>query len=69
MTKKYIRVALQKALSWAFLLVMGTAGTIFFSRQDCAENGARPFGVAQFQMMFAGIILLCTVIRRKSIQI
>ena len=70
MTDKYIRVAFQKALPWAFLLVMGTAWGLSFSLGKIAvENGAKPFGVAQFQVMFAGIVLLfITVIRRKSIQ-
>ena len=70
MTDKYIRVTLQKALPWAFLLVMGTAWGLSFSLGKIAvENGAKPFGVAQFQAMFAGIVLLfISVIRRKSIQ-
>ena len=70
MTDKYIRAVLQKALPWAFLLVMGTAWGLSFSLGKIAvENGAKPFGVAQFQMMFAGIVLLfITAIRRKSIQ-
>ena len=58
MTKKYIRVAFKKALPWAFLLVMGTAWGLSFSLGKIAvENGAKPFGVAQFQVMFAGIVL------------
>ena len=62
--------ALQKALPWAFLLLMGTAWGLSFSLGKIAvENGAKPFGVAQFQAMFAGVVLLSiTVIRRKSIQ-
>ena len=70
MTDRYIRVALQKVLPWSFLLVMGTAWGLSFSLGKIAvENGAKPFGVAQFQAMFAGIILLfITAIRRKSIQ-
>ena len=70
MTNNYISTALQKALPWAFLLVMGTAWGLSFSLGKLAvENGARPFGVAQFQVMFAGVVLLfITVIRRKSIQ-
>lgn len=70
MTDSYIRSALQKALPWAFLLIMGTAWGLSFSLGKIAvENGAKPFGVAQFQVMFAGIILLfITVIRRKSIR-
>jgi len=69
MTDNYIRAAFQKALPWAFLLVMGTAWGLSFSLGKIAvENGAKPFGVAQFQVMFAGIVLLfITVIRRKSI--
>ena len=70
MTDSYTRAALKKALPWAFLLVMGTAWGLSFSLGKIAvENGAKPFGVAQFQAMFAGIVLLfITVIRRKSIQ-
>ena len=70
MTDNYIRAAFQKALPWAFLLVMGTAWGLSFSLGKIAvENGAKPFGVAQFQVMFAGIVLLfIAVIRRKSIQ-
>ena len=70
MTLNYIRPLLQKTLPWAFLLIMGTAWGLSFSLGKIAvENGAKPFGVAQFQVMFAGIILLfITVIRRKSIR-
>ena len=70
MTDSYTRAALKKALPWAFLLVMGTAWGLSFSLGKIAvENGAKPFGVAQFQAMFAGIVLLfISVIRRKSIQ-
>jgi drug/metabolite transporter (DMT)-like permease len=70
MTDSYARAALKKALPWAFLLVMGTAWGLSFSLGKIAvENGAKPFGVAQFQAMFAGIVLLfISVIRRKSIQ-
>ena len=42
-------------------------GTIFSLGKIAVENGAKPFGVAQFQAMFAGIVLLfISVIRRKS---
>ena len=70
MTNSYARAALKKALPWAFLLVMGTAWGLSFSLGKIAvENGAKPFGVAQFQAMFAGIVLLfISIIRRKSIQ-
>ena len=70
MTDSYTRAALKKALPWAFLLVMGTAWGLSFSLGKIAvENGAKPFGVAQFQAMFAGIVLLfISVIRKKSIQ-
>ena len=70
MTNNYIRTAVQKALPWAFLLVMGAAWGLSFSVGELAVgNGAKPFGVAQFQAMFAGIVLLfITIIRRKSIQ-
>ena len=70
MADKYISAAFQRVLPWAFLLLMGTAWGLSFSLGKIAvENGAKPFGVAQFQAMFAGIVLLfITVIRRKSIQ-
>ena len=70
MTDSHARAALKKALPWAFLLVMGTAWGLSFSLGKIAvENGAKPFGVAQFQAMFAGIVLLfISVIRRKSIK-
>ena len=70
MTDSYARAALKRALPWAFLLVMGTAWGLSFSLGKVAvENGAKPFGVAQFQAMFAGIVLLfISVIRRKSIK-
>ena len=46
-----------------------SVGTIFSLGKLAVENGAKPFGVAQFQVMFAGVVLLfITVIRRKSIQ-
>ena len=68
--QKVYQSSISKALPWAFLLVMGTAWGLSFSLGKIAvENGAKPFGVAQFQVMFAGIVLLfITVIRRKSIQ-
>ncbi len=70
MMDNYIKPALRKALPWAFLLIMGTAWGLSFSLGKIAvENGAKPFGVAQFQFMFAGIVLLfITVIRKKSIR-
>ena len=70
MKKTFVATAFQKALPWAFLLIMGTAWGLSFSLGKIAvENGAKPVGVAQFQVMFAGIVLLfITVIRRKSIQ-
>ena len=69
MTKTFVAAAFQRALPWAFLLIMGTAWGLSFSLGKIAvENGAKPVGVAQFQVMFAGIVLLfITVIRRKSI--
>ena len=69
MTKSFVKAAFQKALPWTFLLIMGTAWGLSFSLGKIAvENGAKPVGVAQFQVMFAGIVLLfITVIRRKSI--
>ncbi|MGB0163108.1 MAG: DMT family transporter [Candidatus Puniceispirillaceae bacterium] len=70
MTKSFVKAAFQKALPWTFLLVMGTAWGLSFSLGKIAvENGAKPFGVAQFQVMFAGIVLLfVNVIRGKSTQ-
>ena len=70
MSDNYIRTTLKKALPWAFLAIMGTAWGLSFSLGKIAvENGAKPFGVAQFQAMFAGIVLLfISVVRRKSIQ-
>ena len=68
MTKSFVKAAFQKALPWTFLLIMGTAWGLSFSLGKIAvENGAKPFGVAQFQVMFAGIVLLfVNVIRGKS---
>ena len=70
MTKSFVKAAFQKALPWTFLLIMGTAWGLSFSLGKIAvENGAKPFGVAQFQVMFAGIVLLfVNVIRGKSTQ-
>ena len=70
MTKSFVKAAFQKALPWSFLLIMGTAWGLSFSLGKIAvENGAKPFGVAQFQVMFAGIVLLfVNVIRGKSTQ-
>ena len=60
----------QNFMPWVFLLSMGTAWGLSFSLAKIAvENGAKPFGIAQFQMMLAGIaLLLITLIRRKSIR-
>ena len=70
MTKSSVKAAFKKVLPWAFLLIMGTAWGLSFSLGKIAvENGAKPFGVAQFQVMFAGIVLLfVTVLRGKSIR-
>ena len=70
MSKSSVKAAFKKALPWAFLLIMGTAWGLSFSLGKIAvENGAKPFGVAQFQVMFAGIVLLfVNVIRGKSTQ-
>ena len=70
MTKIFVAAAFQRALPWAFILIMGTAWGLSFSLGKIAvENGAKPFGVAQFQVMFAGIVLLfVNVIRGKSTQ-
>jgi len=50
---------------------MGTAWGLSFSLGKVAvENGAKPFGVSQFQVIFAGIILLLvTVIRKKPLSV
>tara|TARA_B100001057_G_scaffold466305_1_gene523303 strand:- start:64 stop:969 length:906 start_codon:yes stop_codon:yes gene_type:complete len=61
---------IKKFMPWAFLLSMGTAWGLSFSLAKIAvENGAKPFGIAQFQMMLAGIALLViTLMRKKSIR-
>ena len=52
-------------MPWAFLLFMGTAWGLSFSLGKIAvENGAKPFGISQFQAMFAGIILLIVTLSR-----
>ena len=60
----------KSVIPWIFLLAMGTAWGLSFSLGKIAvENGAEPFGIAQFQMTVASIILLAiTLIRRKSIR-
>ena len=70
MSKSSVKAAFKKALPWAFLLIMGTAWGLSFSLGKIAvENGAKPFGVAQFQVMFAGnVLLFVTVLRGKSIR-
>ena len=70
MKKPQLRQMVKKIMPWAFLLSMGTAWGLSFSLAKIAvENGAKPFGIAQFQMMLAGIALLViTLIRRKSIR-
>lgn len=71
MAQSHFITASKKALPWAFLLFMGTAWGLSFSLGKIAvENGAKPFGVSQFQVMFAGIILLLvTVIRKKPLSV
>lgn len=71
MAQSHFIAASKKALPWAFLLFMGTAWGLSFSLGKIAvENGAKPFGVSQFQVMFAGIILLLvTVIRKKPLSV
>ena len=70
MTLLRLRAVFQKILPWLFLLFMGTAWGLSFSLGKIAvEHGAKPFGISQFQVMFAGIILLLiTLIRRKPIK-
>lgn len=56
-------------LPWAFLLFMGVTWGLSFSLGKIAvEEGAKPFGISQFQVFVSGMILLViTIIRRKSI--
>lgn len=71
MSPSLLRTVAQKALPWAFLLIMGTTWGLSFSLGKIAvENGAQPFGVSQFQVMFAGVILLLvTFIRKKPLTV
>ncbi len=70
MKNSQLRQLSQNFMPWAFLLSMGTAWGLSFSLAKIAvENGAKPLGVAQFQMMLAGIaLLLITLMRRKSLR-
>ncbi len=70
MKNSQLKKLAQNFMPWACLLAMGTAWGLSFSLAKIAvENGAKPFGIAQFQMMLAGIaLLLITFIRRKSIR-
>ena len=69
MKNSQVRQLSKILMPWTFLLSMGTAWGLSFSLAKIAvENGAKPLGVAQFQMMLAGIaLLLITLMRRKSI--
>lgn len=70
MTNLNLALALKKVLPWAFLLFMGTAWGLSFSLGKIAvENGAKPFGISQFQVMLSGLILLAiTLVRRKPMR-
>ena len=70
MTNPNLAIALKKVLPWAFLLFMGTAWGLSFSLGKIAvENGAKPFGISQFQVMLSGLILLViTFVRRKPMR-
>ena len=70
MTNSKITLAFKKVLPWAFLLFMGTAWGLSFSLGKIAvENGAKPFGISQFQVMLSGVILLViTLLRRKPMR-
>ena len=69
MKKLQTRKAFKNVMPWVFLLTMGTAWGLSFSLGKIAvENGAKPFGISQFQVMLAGIILLfLTLLRKKPI--
>ena len=64
MTDKY-QVALQKPSHGLFSCYGDSWGLSFSLGKIAVENGAKPFGVAQFQVMFAGIILLFITVIRK----
>lgn len=70
MSFQYLKRLFKTFMPWAFLLFMGTAWGLSFSLGKIAvENGAKPFGISQFQAMFAGIILLIvTLIRGRSMK-
>ena len=70
MTNPNLALAFKKVLPWAFLLFMGTAWGLSFSLGKIAvENGAKPFGISQFQVMLSGLILLAiTLVRRKPMR-
>ena len=70
MTNPKLALAFKKVLPWAFLLFMGTAWGLSFSLGKIAvENGAKPFGISQFQVMLSGLILLViTLLRRKPMR-
>ena len=70
MTNPNLTLAFKKVLPWAFLLFMGTAWGLSFSLGKIAvENGAKPFGISQFQVMLSGLILLViTLVRRKPMR-
>ena len=65
MSFQYLKRLFKTFMPWAFLLFMGTAWGLSFSLGKIAvENGAKPFGISQFQAMFAGIILLIVTLSR-----
>ena len=48
---------------------MGTAWGCHFLGKIAVENGAKPFGISQFQVMLSGLILLViTLVRRKPMR-
>ncbi len=61
---------IKRITPWVFLLIMGTTWGLSFSLGKIAvEHGAKPFGIAQFQVFVSGLILLgITMLRRKSIR-
>ena len=65
MLKRHFR----KPFRGLFFSLWEQRGGYLFLWKIAVENGAKPFGVAQFQVMFAGIVLLfVNVIRGKSTQ-
>ncbi len=69
--KNFLAIPVIKAITpWVFLLVMGTAWGLSFSLGKIAvAEGAKPFGISQFQVLVSGLILLgITLVRRKPIR-